>query len=446
MSFAATRTLATYGAELKLADVPREAVENAKLLALDTIGVALAAAPLPIGTKIIGHIQQLGGSPVCTVIGSRIRTSPPLAALANGVLTSGLDFDAGFHLTTHTLPAALAVGEQLNATGSRVLEAFIAGYEAGARLIDAMDSGRSRGGGLTAEGWYHVGLVGPLVSAVVAGKLLGLDVSALCGAIGIAAATAGGVRRNFGTMAKAYQAGNAASQGVQAAMLAADGFNGDPEILEAPLGLFAALGVPPEGVEHALAQLGTKLELLASLRIKRYPACTPAHQPIQIALQLKREHGFAVEDIEMIEADLHTFSLLRLDPQDDVAAGFSAPFLISVALLDGEMGLDQLREERIHDRRVRELMARVRSSADSFPSGGDEQAETITLRMRDGRVLTSQSKRVNRMDSRDDIDEKFRYCAGHSLAPEQVERLREQVMRMEDLASIGELLSIAAPA
>lgn len=445
MSFAPTRALAEYVRELKLADLPSQAVENAKLLVLDTIGVALASAPLAIGRAIIGHVERLGGTPECTIVGSRVRTSAVLAALCNGTLTSGLDFDPGYHLTTHTLPAALAIGERLSVSGSQVLEAFAAGYEAGARLIDALDSGRRAGGGLTARGWYHVGFVGPIASALVAGKLLGLDLDALCGAAGTAAAGAGGIRRNFGTMAKAYQAGNAASHGVHAALLAADDFVGDPEILEAPLGLCGALGVPLENVEQALAKLGSQLELLASLRIKRFPACTPAHQPVQIALQLRREHDFAVDDVEVIEADLHTFSLLRLDPRDEVAAGFSAPFLIAVALIDGELGLDQLREERVRDPRVRALMACVRPAGDSFPAGGDEREETITLRLRDGRTLIGRSSRVARMDTASEIDEKFRLCAGRSLTIEQAEMLRAAIMSMEEAPRIGDLLPAAVP-
>ena len=254
------------------------------------------------------------------------------------------------------------------------------------------------------------------------------------------------VRRNFGTMAKQYQAGNGASQGVQAALLAQRGFGGDPAILEAPLALFEALGVDAgESASRALRKLGNQYELLASLRIKRFPACTPAHAPVQALLDAKRRHGFEPQDVEAIEADLHTFSLLRLDPPDEVAPGFSLPYLLSAALVYGDLTLEQLSPERVHDARIRAVMARVRGVSDSRPTGREESAETVTIRLRDGRVVTGRATRVDRLDTPEEILAKFRACADLVLPTPQARRLEETLLKIEEHATVAEIMADVAP-
>lgn len=444
-AFSPTLALAEFAARLRLEDAPAEAVAGAKLLFLDTIGVALAAVPEALGQTITGYVRDLGGAGRSTVLGARFQTAPPLAALANGTLASAQDFDAGFHLTTHTIPAALAAAEHAGASGASVLEGVVVGYEAGARLTEILDSARGEGGGVTGRGWYHVGLVGPIVSALAAGKLLGLSPQQLAQAVGIAASGSGGIRRNFGTMAKAYQAGQASSEGVQAAMLAARGFTGDPEILEAPLGLLQALGAQAgAGTEATLSKLGRVFELQAPLRIKRFPACTPAHRPIQAVLALRRQHQFGPDDVQRIEADLHTFSLLRLDPADEVAAGFSLPYLLAAAVVDGEVGLEQVRPERVHDEAVRAVMARVTPLGDSAPSGSDEGAETVRVHLRDGRVLEGQVRGVARLDSPDEVEAKFMSCASRVLSPRGAQQVIAVVKRLNSLDNLAELTSSIA--
>src|SRR6185312_2193401 len=113
----------------------------------------------------------------------------------------------------------------------------------------------------TYRGSYRVGVGGPIGGAVAAGKLLGLDADQMARAIGIAASSSTGLRRNQGTMTKALHAGNGAQDGVHAALLAQRGFTGDPDILEAPLGLFMLLCLPGECEPQALDRLGKPFEL-----------------------------------------------------------------------------------------------------------------------------------------------------------------------------------------
>src|SRR4051794_1997814 len=123
-----TEMLAAFVTETR--DIPEAALEPAKNLILDTVGVALAAASRPIGAIICGHVAE-PPSGAATVLGSGLKAAPEAAALANGTLANALDFDDGSHLSTHMLPAALALAEHHRLSGKAVLDAFIVAYEAG---------------------------------------------------------------------------------------------------------------------------------------------------------------------------------------------------------------------------------------------------------------------------------------------------------------------------
>src|SRR4029077_9589592 len=221
--------------------------EPAKNLILDTLGVALAASTRSIGKIIVRHVaQNAGASAAATVLGAGIKAAAPMAAFANGTLANALDFDDGSHLSTHVLPAALAVAEHRGLSGKQVLDAFILAYEAGAGLTQAIDFKRRQNGGPTHRGWWHVGLVGPIAAAMTACRLLGLDPHRTATAIGIASCSSGGFRRNMGTMAKALHSGNAARAGIEAAMLAQRGFAPHTAVIEAPLGFLEAVVLPED--------------------------------------------------------------------------------------------------------------------------------------------------------------------------------------------------------
>jgi len=405
-------------------DVPQDTIEPAKSVILDTIGVALAAVNRPIGKIIAAHIADAGpGS--ATVLGTGIKTASEMAALANGTLANALDFDDGSHLATHIVPTVLALAEHHGLSGSTAVEAFILAHEASARLTQAIDAQRRAQRGPTHRGWWHVGLVGPLAAAMAASRLLRLDAKQTATAIGIASCSSGGFRRNMGTMAKALHSGHAARAGIEAARLARRGFTADPAIIEAPLGFLQAV-VNPEDCDLAAIteRLGRPYLLSGPLRIKRYPACNPGHPLIDAALRLANEHAVRAGDVEEIEADLHTFSLLRSDPRDDESAGFSGSFLIAATLVNGRFTLAEISDATLHDPQICKLMAKIRH----VPAGNPE---IIRVSLRGGRCVTTDVRPVNRLSARADICMKFRDCAGSVLTPSALQRLEETILTLD---------------
>jgi 2-methylcitrate dehydratase PrpD len=436
-----TELLASFVAGTPSEAIPKGAVEPAKNVILDTLGVALAASARPIGKIVVRHVAENAGAPVAaTVLGAGVKASAPMAALANGTLANALDFDEGSHLSTHILPAALAVAEHGGLSGKQVLDAFILAHEASARLTQAIDFKRRQKGGPTHRGWWHVGLVGPIAAAMTASRLLGLDPHRTATAMGIASCSSGGFRRNMGTMAKALHSGNAARGGIEAAMLAQRGFTADTAIIEAPLGFLDAVVLQDDRDLSAITErLGRPYVLEGAPRIKRYPACSPGHPLIEAALRLIKECRISTDAIESIEADLHTFSLLRLEARDEESAGFSGAFLIAATLVHGTFALDQLSEEVVRDPRVKSLTERIRH----VPAA---ESETMVVIMRDGHRERIDVRPASRLSERAIILEKFDRCAMPIVGRSAAEILKEQIEKLDERPDLARLMAAAGRA
>ena len=221
------------------------------------------------------------------VIGSGFKTSAPLAALANGTMAHALDFDdVNWHMSGHPtvplLPAILALGQGVHASGQEVLLAYALGFEVETKVGLGMNPRHYD------LGWHATSTLGTLGAAVACAKLLRLDVMKTRMALGIAASMAAGLRQNFGTMTKPLHPGQAAMNGVTAAQLARLGWTADANILEAPYGfcqLYAGAG--RYRLDDVVKQLGQPFEILASgVAIKQYPCCAFTHRALDGMLTL----------------------------------------------------------------------------------------------------------------------------------------------------------------
>jgi len=433
-----TRRVAEFVVGTALRDIPPGAVQGAKVLILDTLGVGLAALNQPVAKVILDYVQWLGGQPISTVLGTGgYKTAPNQAALANGCLFNMLDYDGFHHVPTHVLAAALAVGELVEATGQQVLEAFILASEFAHRFNQVFDGPHTEHAGPTRRGWYHLSVYGPIASALASSKLLGLDVERTRAAMGNAVCGSGGVRQVLGTQAKSLAPGHSASFGVQAALLAQRGMLGDPDILEARLGLVNALCLPGESDWTAItSKLGNPYALGASQSPKRYPSVSPTHGVIAALQRLMGEHAFAVGSVESLEAEVSSFSAGISYATDTLSAGFSWPYILAATLLDGGFKAEHLTEQRVQEPRIREVAARIRF----VPLTSNEEPQSLTVTLRDGRTVKASIKgAMARLQSESEVIAKYRECAGGQLPPGDVELLHQQVMSLEKLGSIHEL-------
>lgn len=435
-----TERLASFSIATRVETLPPAALQSARQLILDTIGVALLASSHKIGALISAHACALGGNPpTASVVGAGdLKVAPVFAAQANGTLANALDYDGGVHLPTHILPAVLAVAEEGRLSGRDALAAFVLAYEAAARLTKVIDGKRAEEEGPTYRGWWHVGLIGPIAAALAACRLKDADVAATARAIAIASASAGGFRASMGTMTKALHSGNAARAGIEAALLALRGFTGESQIIEAPLGFVQAIAMPQErDATPVTERLGRPFTLERPPGVKRYPAVSPAHGVIAAALKLARQGGFAIAEIEAIESDYRTFSLHRARAHEVEQAAFCAPYLIAASLVHGGFGPEQIAPAAIADPRVQALSGRVVQ----IPRTGGE-GNVVTLHLRGGRTLSARS-RGERAFEPDFIARKFTRCATAAVSARAADEIRDIVEHLDQQPSIERLMALA---
>jgi 2-methylcitrate dehydratase PrpD len=182
------------------------------------------------------------------------------------------------------------VAEELKASGEAALEAFLIGFEVETKLGAGMNPY------LFENGWHPTAILGAMGAAAASAKLLKLPAEKICMALGIAASLASGLRQNFGTMTKPLHAGQAAANGIQAALLAQAGLTADDSIIETPLGFAKVFGHDQEvDWEKASEGLGKTFNITAlstnGIAIKPYPSCGCTHAGIDAALHSGLEGG-----------------------------------------------------------------------------------------------------------------------------------------------------------
>jgi 2-methylcitrate dehydratase PrpD len=447
-SHSASRQFANFTAKLTLADVPRAVRDRAKLHILDGLGLGLASNHYEYSRRALAGVAALGSHGSCSVIGRDERFEVRDAALINGILIHGLDFDdthlgSIVHPTCTSLPCALSLAESLGASGESLLIAFLAGAETSIRIGAAVK------GGFHHVGFHATGLVAHFASAVAAGKLLQLDALQLLAAQGIAGSTASGIQvfLEEGAWTKRFHPGWAAVAGITAARLAQHGFVGPSRVYEGKFGLFEThlqSHAAQVDFEALVAGLG-EVWHFGDTALKPYPVCHFIHGCADAAIELHQQ--VASQEIVRVEAFLPQPTLhivaepaeAKERPSTDYEAKFSAQFVIAACLLKGRFSLADLQPQALADPQVRTLALKVRCQADpktEFPkyfSGGLE----VTLR--DGRTLRSYVRINSGAGERAMLPAavvaKFMGSASLAIPVPQAERIRDAVLALEDVAA-----------
>ncbi|MFC1864667.1 MmgE/PrpD family protein [Chloroflexota bacterium] len=444
-----TEQIARFIVETRYAGIPAEAVRLAKDAILDGLGVTLAGSIETAGKIITQYVREVGGASQAGVIGGGFKTSAPQAALANGTMAHALDYDdvlwlMGGHPTVPVLPVVLALGEMYHCSGRDVLEAYIVGVEVEARI------GSGIGSRHYAVGWHSTATLGTLGATAAAARMLGLSVPETRMALGIAASEAGGLRQNFGTMTKPFHAGNAARNGLVAAMLAQKGFTADENILENPFGFCFVLGGEGEySLEMMTKSLGDPFAVVnPGLDMKPYPCCRITHRCIDAILHIIEEYHPAVAEVAGVECQTSLDSpqvLIHHQPRTALEGKFSMEYCMARALLDGEIQMAQFTEEKVLDPRAQELLQRVKYvHAESVE--GRLLPEVVTVRLRDGRqhsheVLIAKGAPENPLTT-EELMAKYRDCACLVFPLEATERSLELVSHLEEIKDIAELADL----
>ena len=443
----ATETVSNWIVNTSYEDIPPDAIRVAGESCFDLLGVTLAGAVQPVGEIIKKYVAEQGGTPEATVLASRLRSSMPNAALANGTMGHALDYDdfGGFgHPTVAIFPSLLALGEKIGASGRDLLEAYVIGCELGI----ALDKGTKYQ--QMARGFHSTAVLGRIASAAACAKLLKFDQRQTATALGIAGSMAGGLIHNFGTMTKPLHAGMTARDGVMAAQLAGMGLTTGQQVLEHPVGFTnTIIGEGTYDLDEIAGGLGKPFRTQDDLMIKKYPACGGNHGMLDTILGLMREHKFDYRDVESLDVDQSFLSVVMLyrEPEDELKGKFSVLYNAAAALVDGEVGVDTFTPEKIQDSRIQETMTKVNLNVRSRWDQGSAEvkgATPVRIRLKDGRVLEHATQRGDILGSQnnpwgmDSITGKFRVNARLALSDEAVERAIETWSDVSQVKDVGE--------
>ena len=442
-----TALLAGFVADFPSDGLPVAAVDQVKRAALDLLGVTLAGSVEPAGEQSREYAFTQGSGGPAAVIGGGVRLAPSLAALVNGTAGHALDFDdiglgAG-HVSVAVMPAALAVAEQVGASGAQFIEAMVLGYEVASRLTRVAPDAVS--------GPYEYGFHKPSVYAVFGGtaacaRLLGLSAAATASAFGIAASSSGGLRVNFGTMTKPLHAGLANRTAVEAALLAHSGFTASPAALEGRFGWFDAICRSAGDLDAVVDGLGTEpLAVEGGFVFKRFPCCGANHAAIDAVLRLVEAHDVAAADVASVDVTIEARYLNEVLvypwPETPLEGKFSLPYNVAAALVDRAVTIDTFTPERMAALApMREL---VRFNPDPALA---RDAAVVTVHTTDGRSLSLEHRGI-RGDLEDplswaDLAEKFAANTARFLKDSAVEELTDGLAHLDEQPSLAPITDL----
>jgi 2-methylcitrate dehydratase PrpD len=443
--------LARHVCRTRYADLPTNAIGSARRDILDTFGCMLGGSGSAGIDALCSVIGYWGGRPESRVLLRGLRLPAPQAALLNASMGHALDFDdtldtgGSIHPGVSVLAAVLATADTVPRTSGRdVLLAVALGLDISCRVALAS---------IVDRGWHRTAAMGVLGAAAAAGKLVGLTEEEMRNAFGIAYSHAAGNRQCIldGALTKRLQAGQAASAGVFAAVLARTGFTGAHNVFNGRFGFFE-LYQPNGGNSALLVQdLGVAFRGEA-LSYKPYPCGRPLHAAIDAALAARASLGIArAEDIAAvtIEADLagHAAEFsgapAKRRPTQVVEAQFAQPFLVATALAHGRVGIADV--EGLGDVAVLALADRIAGVA---RAGRPARSLSITVRSTDGRSATVEAAdpigSPQKPLSDAQFEAKFRDCAKNARRPlsaSSVDAALAMISNLETLTDARPLLA-----
>ncbi|MBI4205751.1 MAG: MmgE/PrpD family protein [Betaproteobacteria bacterium] len=441
----AAQTLAEFAVGLEYDQIPAEVIERAKDCVIDTVAACVFGSKLPWTQTVIGYAQRNSAPGECSVLGTPIKVRAPFACLANGASAHAFELDAlcepsvGIHPSAALAVPGLAVSQGRRKSGKELLAAVVAGYEVLYRIGDAARQSIEK------VGFHSPGVVGVYGTAVVVGRLFGLDAGRMANAFGVAGSMSSGLMEfsRTGGMVKRLHLGRAAEGGFMAAILARDGYTGPAGVFE---GKFGFLNVYCREADPArlTRDLGSTWHVMKT-KIKRYACHATAQVPVTLALDLKSKHGLSGDDVARITiaANEKTVSHHAInEPQDMTMAQYSVPFSTTLALYLDPTDPRVFSEKNINDPKIRALAKSAQVELLETASGAMSSACRVTLQLKNGKEVSAEGhdfKGTPTMPlTRGELLEKFLKLTAHRDRA-KAERLFARLAEAENVKNFGEL-------
>jgi 2-methylcitrate dehydratase PrpD len=444
----------------KYEDIPAEVIELGKKSILDGLGLALAGSKAESGPISRQYVENLG---ICNgkaiLIGSARKTAPRFAAFVNGVSIHADDFDDTqlavakdrvygllVHPTVPVLPAILALAERRSMSGKEWMLAYHLGVEVECKIAEAISPRHYQ------DGFHSTGTCGPFGSAAACAKLLRFDLSKTLNVFGLVASQSGGLRENFGTMTKPFQAGHAAESGLASTELVALGWTAAEQILEADRGFFHAFGgsYDPSAIVDRLGKPWTFAS--PGISIKPYPSGSLTHPAMTELMRLIEANNIQATQVEKVDVGANhnmTTTLLHHDPKTGLNAKFSMEFCLAILLLERKAGLGEFSDKAVQRPDVREMIRKINFYVDpeAESAGFDKMTSILKIHLMDGRVITGRAEFAKGSPSNpmtfEETAAKFRGCADYAEWPKaKTEKIIAYVKVLDSAPDVTALLPL----
>lgn len=437
-----SRTLADLVAATSWADVAAQQHE-AKRSLLNFFATALGSSHDPAVGMALRTLLPFSAAATSAVIGRGERLDAMSAAFVNAISANLLDFD-DTHPETIIHPAApvaapvLALAEARGICGRDVLTAFILGVDVECRIGNAVSPHHY------ARGWHITSTCGIFGAAAACARLLGLSAEGIANAIGIAASQSAGNVENLPSAAKNVSVGNAARNGLFAALLAQQGYEAAPRAIEGPLGWARAMGDEPD-LERLLGGLGRSWEI-AKNTYKPYPAGIVFHAVLDACFTLREKLGKKIEAIESVTVQGSALLLARGDRpvRNERDARVSIHHCAACGLLIGAAGVAEFERATVFRPDLAKFRENVRAELDSAMPDG---AARVSIRLASGETLTetvmSPRGSLDYPLADRDIEAKLREGLRSGGSDWNAERIIEAVWQIDTCDDIGDMMQAA---
>ncbi len=441
----ASHHLAEFAVGLTYDRIPGEVIERAKDCVIDTVAACVFGSQLPWTQTVIEYAKRNSAPGECSVFGTPIKVRAPFACLANGASAHAFELDAlcepsvGIHPSAALAVPGLAPAQGRKMSGKALLSAIVAGYEVLYRIGDAARHSIEK------NGFHSPGVVGPFGTAVVVGRMFGLDAKQMTNAFGIAGSMSSGLMEfsRTGGMVKRLHLGRAAEGGFMAAVLARDGYTGPGGALDGKFGFLNVFCTDGDATRFT-RNLGSEWHVMKT-KIKRYACHATAQVPVTLALDLKAKHGISGDDVARISiaASEKTVTQHAInEPRDLTMMQYSVPFCVAIALYKDPLDPRVFSEATLGDARIRALCKGAQVELYKKSEGHQSPACRVRLKLKNGKEVSAEGhdfKGTPTMPlTREELRDKFLKLTAHRDRT-KAERLFSRLAEAEKVADFSTL-------